>query len=57
MLDSEQVMQIQNGLRRLKRESISGVTSAIDFKLVEGLEHTAKSEYLEREVAVRLDPE
>ena len=50
VLDSEQLVQIQNGFSRLKRESISGVMNAIDSNLSEGLEHTTKSEYLEREV-------
>ena len=53
MSDPKQEMQIQNGFRRLKRASISGVTSAIDVKLSEELEHTTKSEYLEREVVMR----
>ena len=50
MLDFEQVMQLENGFHQLNYVSISGVASAIDLKLSEGLEHTAKSKYLKHEV-------
>ena len=49
--DPERESQIQNGFRRLKCESISGVTSTIDLKLSEELEHTVKV-VLEREVVI-----